>query len=166
MKIMNKPNTNNSALRGLIGLWAVAALACVSLLTTAGVASADYGQGAVYQIALSANLSGPNGGGVWLWIALYPTDPNNPTYGTGDYTGSDCGHGFGSVRDMGDVTWQAGPNNTIVISGVVLNGLGGFPTTITVPAAYGHYSGTGGAFLTLPPFLPPDAGTSQLQVAP
>ena len=166
MKIMNNQNINKKPLRGPIGLWAVAALACALLLTTAGVASADYGQGAVYQIALSANDSGPNGGGVWLWIALYPTDPNNPTYGTGDYTGSDCGHGLGAVRDMGDVTWQTGPNNTIVISGVVLNGLGGFPTTITVPAAYGHYSGTGGAFLTLPPFIPPDAGTSQLQVAP
>ena len=159
MKIMNKPNTNNSALRGLIGLWAVAALACALLFTTPGVASADYGQGAVYQIALSANVSGPNGGGVWLWIALYPD-------GTGDYAGSDCGHGFGAVRDLGDVTWQAGPNNTIVISGVVLNGLDGFLTTIVVPAAYGHYTGTIGTFLTLPPFIPPSAGTSQLQVAP
>jgi hypothetical protein len=35
-----------------------------------------------------------------------------------------------------------------------------------VPRDYGHYSGTVGSFLTLPDFIPPDVGTSQLQVAP
>lgn len=59
MKTLNKPNTNKNPLRRLIGLWAVAALACALLLTIAGVASADYGQGAVYQIALTSNLNGP-----------------------------------------------------------------------------------------------------------
>jgi len=27
-----------------------------------------YGQGAIYEIELSANVSGTQGGGVWLWI--------------------------------------------------------------------------------------------------
>ena len=53
-----------------------------------------------------------------------------------------------------------------MISDVVLNGLGGFPATVTVPAAFGHYTGTIGSFITLPPFIPPTIGRSQLQVAP
>jgi hypothetical protein len=44
--------------------------------------------------------------------------------------------------------------------------LEGFPTTITVPDSYGHYTGTVGSFLTLPPFIPASIGNSQLQVAP
>jgi hypothetical protein len=35
-----------------------------------------------------------------------------------------------------------------------------------VPAAYGHYTGTLGSYLTLPPFIPTFIGFSQLQVAP
>lgn len=121
-----------------------------------------YGPGAVYEIELSANISGKQGGGVWLWIALYPN-------GEGDYAGSDCGHGGeGAASDKGDVTWQySGTNNQwVVINGVMLNGLGGFPTTITVPSKYGHYTGTVGTYLTLPSFIPPFVGNTQLQVAP
>jgi len=55
---------------------------------------------------------------------------------------------------------------SVVISGIALNGLGGFPTTVTVPAAYGHYTGTVGTFLTVPSFIPSFVGNSQLQVAP
>ena len=120
----------------------------------------NYGPGAVYQVELSANASGPQGGGLWLWIGLYPNQE-------GDYAGSDCGHGEGATSDKGDVSWQyTGANNdSVEINGVTLNGLGGFPTTITVLARYGHYSGTIGTFLTLPAFLPPFVGKSQLQVA-
>lgn len=121
-----------------------------------------YGPGAIYEIELSANVGSPQGGGVWLWIALYPN-------GEGDYAGSDCGHGgAGATSDKGDVTWHyAGTNNTsVVINGVMLNGLGGFPTTITVPSKYGHYTGTIGTYLTLPNFIPPFIGSTQLQVAP
>ncbi len=63
------------------------------------------------------------------------------------------------------MTWQLA-GSQVVISGVVLNGLGGFPATVTVPAAFGHYTGTIGSFITLPPFIPPGIGSSQLQVAP
>jgi hypothetical protein len=122
------------------------------------VAASGYGPGAVYQVELTANLTGPQGGGVWLWVALYPG-------GTGDYNGSDCGHGLGAVSDKGDVTWTT-VGNLVRISGVVLNGLGGFRTTITIPASYGHYTGTIGSYLTLPGFIPPLVGFSQLQVAP
>jgi len=121
----------------------------------------DYGPGALYEVELSANVKGRDGGGVWLWIGLYPD-------GTGDYAGSDCGHGEGATSDKGDVTWSyTGANNeSVTINGVMLNGLGGFPTTITVPSKYGHYTGTIGTYLTLPGFIPPFVGTSQLQVAP
>lgn len=56
--------------------------------------------------------------------------------------------------------------NQIVISPVILNGLGGFPVVVTVPAAYGHYTGTIGTYITLPPFIPGNIGSSELQVAP
>jgi hypothetical protein len=45
------------------------------------------------------------------------------------------------------MTWAVVGDN-VVISGVVLNGFPGpdgkpgFPTTVTAPAAYGHYTGT------------------------
>ena len=111
------------------------------------------------QIELSANVSGPQGGGVWLWIEL---DSSH----SGDYRGSDCGHGgAGASSDRGDVWWEQVGSN-IVIHNVILNGLGGFNATVTVPWNTGHYTGTIGSFITLPPFIPPFVGTSQLQVAP
>ena len=126
---------------------------------TSATALADYGSGAQYQIELSANISGKSGGGVWLWISLNRD-------GTGDYSGADCGHGgAGAASDKGGVTWTMS-GGSVVISGIALNGLGGFPTTVTVPAAYGHYTGTVGTFLTVPSFIPSFVGTSQLQVAP
>jgi hypothetical protein len=137
---------------------AVATLVGGVALATAGPASA-YGSGQVYQVELSANISGSGGGGAWLWFGL-------SSDGTGDYHGSDCGHKNGpAASDGGDVTWQL-VGNQVVISGVVLNGLGGFVATVTVPAAFGHYTGTIGSFITLPPFIPPFIGSSQLQVAP
>jgi hypothetical protein len=151
-------------MKKLVLLVAVAA-ACAAAFSAA--ASADYGPGAYRQIELSANAGGPQGGGVWLWIALYPDH-------TADYAGSDCGHGLGGFSDKGDATWQQ-TGDTIVISGVVLNGLPTNPpvdfspwhTTITVPAKTGHYSASGvGAYLTLPSFIPADEGFTQLQVAP
>jgi hypothetical protein len=133
------------------------ALAAAMVAVPAASASA-YGKGAERQIELSANLGGREGGGVWLWIELN-------SEGTGDYTGSDCGHGLGAAADMGDVEWEE-VGGQLVITGVVLNGLEGFPTTVTVPAKLGHYTGTLGSFLTLPEFIPPFVGKSQLQVAP
>ena len=133
-------------------------------LSQLNVSSAEKGYEAhdIYQIELSANVPSPQGGGVWLWIGLNPN-------GEGDYSGSDCGHGGeGAASNKGDVTWHyTGLNNAwIEIDGVILNGLGGFPTTITVPSKYGHYTGTLGTYLTLPSFIPPFIGFSQLQVAP
>ena len=150
---------------------AVMALAVGGTLAAVSPAWADYGPGATYQVELSANASGPQGGGVWLWFELTPSSPGG-TSGTGDYQGSDCGHGGeGAAHDGGDVTWKVDGNN-VVISGVVLNGLPGpdgtlgFPTTVTVPAAYGHYTGKLGSYIVLPPFIPSGIGNSQLQVAP
>jgi hypothetical protein len=148
-------------------LGVVLALLVAVFAVTAGVASADYGKGAVYQVEITANLAGPQGGGIWLWIEL---DGN----GTGAYQGADCGHGGGAIHDSGDVTWQDNGNGTISISGVNLLGLefafGIGPTTITVPSTYGHtsYGASDNPFLTifdnLPGFL--TGGKAQVQVAP
>jgi hypothetical protein len=139
---------------------ASALLAGSGTVAAATPAWADYGPGAVYQIELSANVGGPDGGGVWLWIGL------NSDH-SGDYAGSDCGHGLGAVADRGDVQWSySADGKQVIITGVTLNGLGGFPATVTVPAKTGHYPGTVGSFITLPAFIPAGIGTSQLQVAP
>jgi hypothetical protein len=129
------------------------------MLVAAAPASADYGPTAVYQIELSANASGRSGGGVWLWLEL-------SSDGSVDYQGADCGHGgAGAAHDGGSTTWRT-TNGHLEIDNVILNGLGGFPATVTTPSALGHYTGTLGSFITLPPFIPPFIGTSQLQVAP
>lgn len=138
---------------------ATAALLGIGTLTAAGPALADYGNTAVYQVELSANISGSHGGGAWLWLEL-------SSDGTVDYQGSDCGHGGeGAAHDGGSTTWTRS-GDKLVIPNVILNGLGGFPATITVPATLGHYTGTVGTYLTLPPFIPAVAGNSQVQVAP
>lgn len=149
-------------LKRLLLLGAVAGAAM--LIPVAG-ASAHYGRGAYRQIELSANLSGSKGGGAWLWIELNED-------GEGNYSGADCGRGAaGASSDKGVVEWKEVENEAgqteLIITGAKLNGFGGFPTTITVPAAIGHYTGTLGSFLTLP--LPPfvtEEGNSQVQVAP
>jgi hypothetical protein len=138
--------------------------AATATATLAAVpASADYGPGALYQVEITVNEGGPAGGGIWLWLALYPD-------GTGDYAGSDCGHGHGAAADRGDLTWTSA-NGTLMIAGVVLNGfgpLGPVPVTITVPSQYGHYSYAADAFTTifsgLPPFI--SGGDGQVQIAP
>ncbi len=148
----------------------IAALAGALLITSAGVASADYGQGAVYQIELVAQV--PGAGGVWLWIALYPD-------GTGDYAGSDCAGGLNghqlrgdpahAAADVGDITGWHYDGNNVVIEGIQLNGFLPlvFYSTITVPSLYGHYTEMGiGAYMTFPFFVDTSEGFSQLQVAP
>jgi hypothetical protein len=154
---------------GLVVLLATGALAAAFIATLAAPASAEYGPGAMFQVEITANEPGPAGGGIWLWIELTPT-AGSTTSGTGDYTGSDCGHGHGSAPDRGDVTWSSS-NGTLTISGVVLNGfgpLGPVPVTISVPSSYGHYAyptnAFSGIFSGLPPFV--TGGTAQVQIAP
>ncbi len=150
--------------RMLVVFVATGALAAGLLAALAGAASADYGPGAVYQVEITANESGLTGGGIWLWIELNAS-------GTGDYAGSDCGHGHGAASDKGDVTWSS-KNGTLTISGVMLNG---FPppispllVTITVPSTYGHYAyptnAFGSIFTGLPFFV--TGGHAQVQIAP
>jgi hypothetical protein len=145
----------------------IALVASVAAATAAS-ASAQYGVGAVYQIELSMNIPGKQGGGVWIWLEL---DRN----GTGDYAGSDCGHGGqGAASDKGGLTWtQVG--DQLVISGVTYKGLPTSPMTgdftpfaptITVPATYGHYTGVDDTYTTLPGWIPSGVGFAQLQVAP
>jgi hypothetical protein len=153
--------------RVLVVFVASGALVAGVLAAIAGPASADYGPGALYQVEITSNEAGPNGGGIWLWIALYPSE-GSTTSGTGDYAGSDCGHGHGAVRDLGDVTWSSA-GGTLTISGVVLNGFGfPVPITITVPSTYGHYAYPADAFSSIFAGLPPFVigGSTQVQVAP
>jgi hypothetical protein len=151
---------------------AVSVAACAAL-TLGGVAAAtapalaDYGPGNIYQVEISSNLGGPDGGGIWLWLALSP-DQGTTSSGTGDYAGSDCGHGEGAAADLGDVTWTR-DNGTLTIQGVKLNGFGGLPVTITVHSAYGHYrTDIVSVFPALGQVLglPAGAGFSQVQIAP
>lgn len=149
----------------------LAALTAALIAIPVAGASADYGKGAYRQIELSANTPGREGGGAWLWIELNRSKPTS-TNGTGDYAGSDCGHGgLGAASDKGDVEWEE-VGGKLVIHGVILNGFRsplfpeGFETTVTVPAETGHYTGPIGKFLTLPFFIDPSKGNSQLQVAP
>ena len=75
-------------------------LVAVATLTalSAGSAFANYGPGALYQIEISSNVTGPHGGGIWLWIEFTAN-------GGGDYAGSDCGRGADERPrpDRGDV---------------------------------------------------------------
>ena len=176
---MNKQNIEQPLRRGFFALAIVGALtvgATALPKAEAGKPSdTSYGPGALYQIELVSGdngaslqippgrggFKGPQGGGVWLWIALYPN-------GDADYAGSDCIDGVGSFSDRGDATWVSS-GGSLVISGVQLYGLQaffpGFQTIITVPAQYGHYTGTIGTFMTLPAEIPPDGGMSLVQVA-
>jgi len=131
------------------------AVAAVAAFAVAGNASADYGNTAVRQIEISANVPGKLGGGAWLWIEL-------SSDGTGTYAGADCGRG-GAASDKGDVTWTS-DGTTISISGVIFNGFNGLPVPVTVPWQTGHYAGTIQSDFPSLVFLPP--GFSQTTVAP
>jgi hypothetical protein len=144
-------------------IFAAFAAATATAAIAVAPASADYGPGALYQVEITVNEGGHDGGGIWLWLAL---DEN----GTGDYAGSDCGHAHGAAADRGDVTWTSA-DGVLTISGVVLNGFGPLspvPVTITVPSQYGHYAYSADAFTAifsrLPPFI--SGGKGQVQVAP
>jgi hypothetical protein len=143
--------------RRLVAVAASALMGGAMIAMTAAPASAEYGKGAQFQVELSVNIPGPQGGGVWLWFGLNKD-------GSADWAGSDCGHGGkGAASDVGDGSWHyldPATKDTIVIDNVPLNGLLGFPSTITVPATRGHYTGTDEAFMTLPSFIPSGIGST------
>ena len=130
-------------------------------------AAKDYGPDAVYQVEISSNITGKNGGGIWLWIELNAD-------GTGDYSGSDCGRGAAerATSDKGDITSWSIQNGVLTINGVSLNGFGGLPVTITVPLPASRYGHVTTDVITIFPALanvlglPPGVGFSQVQVAP
>lgn len=136
-------------------------------LASTGTALADYGQGALHQVEISANLA-PNafspgtGGGIWLWLEL----DGSPSGGTGSYRGSDCLHRTpfigptGAVADSGGVMWTS-DGSTITITGVVIGG--DLPVTITVPQS-GHETTSLAAVFSTPVSLLP--GTANVEVAP
>jgi len=112
------------------------------LMATASTASADYGQGVVYQVEISVN---PPGEGVWFWAELSPT--TSATSGTGDYQETDCIHlsRFGQPLDgaahfAGTLNWHIDGSGNLVMENIGAIG-GADPLTITVPSSsYGHSS--------------------------
>lgn len=145
--------------------------ACTAVIfTAAGTAaaapSAPPGGDALYQVEISANVPGPQGGGSWFWLEL-------DRDGGGIYAGSDCAHGGGGASaDRGALTWEQ-QGNQLVIHGVVSGGLPPFAyEPILVPATYGHYVETfAQVFPTLTAFLTSvgadvSNGSVQVQVAP
>ena len=154
--------------RTLVAVAACAALTAGGVGAATAPAWADYGPGNVYQIAISSNLPGQQGGGIWLWFALSPSS-GSTTSGTGDYSGADCGHGgLGAVNASGQVTWST-VNGTLTIHGVTLKGLGGLVVDVSLPSAYAHHTydfdtvwPTVGALFG----VPSGAGFSQVQVSP
>jgi hypothetical protein len=149
----------------------VALTACVAaILIAAGTATAapsvPPGGDALYQVEISGNVPGPQGGGSWFWLEL-------DRDGGGIYAGSDCAHGGGGASaDRGALTWEQ-QGNQLVIHGVVSGGLPPFAyEPILVPATYGHYVETfAQVFPTLTAFLTSvgadlSNGSVQVQVAP
>ncbi len=156
--------------RHILGLTAVGAAV---MALSAIPASADYGAGSAYEVEISANLPGSQGGGIWLWLELTPSSPGASS-GTGEYSGSDCGRGKTehAVHDSGQVTWSVS-GSTLTISGITLNGLASVPginpVTIELPSAYGHQTTDfASTFPTVASALgiPSGAGFAQVQIAP
>ena len=157
---------------GVLPRLAVLALAGAVLVAVAAVGTASAapstppGGDAAYQVELSGNVPGKNGGGSWFWLEL---DKD----GGGIYAGSDCGRGApGASGARGTLSWEQ-QGDQLVIHGVVSPGLPPFAyEPILVPAAYGHYVETFAEVLpTLTAFLTSvgadvSDGVVQVQVAP
>jgi hypothetical protein len=155
--------------RHTLAMGAAGVLAGVLLLSSTGIARADYGKGAVYQIEISGNCNGPTtcipgfvqGYGVWLWAEL---DAN----GTGNYEAADCGHGYGDnagFHDSGGVQWGS-DGTTLTITGATIFGPNKVPIIITVPARYGHYAESFAQAILVPALGGALPGWAQVQVAP
>lgn len=161
--------------RCAFALVAASALAGGMLLSSTGMAFADYGNGAQYQVEISANCNGPGscipsvvkGFGIWFWAELNAG-------GTGDYQAADCGHvgpgntpgQTGAFHDSGDVTWwYSNGGSTITIAGAAIFG-NTVPMTITVPAKLGHSVEPIAQVFDIPALGGALPGTAQVQIAP
>jgi hypothetical protein len=167
MRISGRTDTSAvAAARVLTVVAALVATACAVPGIAAAAPSAPPGGDALYQVEISGNVPGPQGGGSWFWLEL-------DRDGGGIYAGSDCGHGGGGASaDRGALTWEQ-QGDQVVIHGVVSGGLPPFAfEPILVPAAYGHYVKTfAQVFPTLTAFLTSvgvdvSNGSVQVQVAP
>lgn len=129
-----------------------AGLTTGALVVAGGSAGADYGQGATYQIEISANTA-PNTaqaqqGNFWMWLALTPSSPG-ATSGTSDYVESDCIHlGGGSAadqaaQDAGSGAWHIS-DGTLYLTGVnIINNAETATFAVPLPKSgtYGHTEG-------------------------
>jgi hypothetical protein len=151
---------------GVTALIAVCAVAALAAGPAAAAPSTPRGGDALYQVEISSNVPGPQGGGSWFWLEL-------DRDGGGIYAGSDCAHGGGGASPArGALTW-AQQGNQLVIHGVQSALLPPFAyEPILVPASYGHYVETyAEVFPTLTAFLTSvgadlSGGFVQVQVAP
>jgi hypothetical protein len=152
--------------RGVTVLAVCAVAAALVTGPAAAAPSAPPGGDALYQVEISSNVPGPQGGGSWFWLEL-------DRDGGGIYAGSDCAHGgAGASAARGALTWEQ-HGNQLVIHGVQSALLPPFAyEPILVPASYGHYVETyADVFPTLTAFLTSvgadlSRGFVQVQVAP
>jgi hypothetical protein len=161
-----KRTVTASLARSGVVLATCTAVILIAAGTASAAPSAPPGGDALYQVEISGNVPGPQGGGSWFWLEL-------DRDGGGIYAGSDCAHGGGGASaDRGALTWEQ-QGDQLVIHGVVSGGLPPFAyEPILVPAAYGHYVETFVQVLpTLTAFLTSvgadlSNGSVQVQVAP
>jgi hypothetical protein len=129
-----------------------ASLSTGVLLTTTGPAGADYGQGATYQIEISANTppTSPQAaqGNFWIWLALTPSS-SGATSGISDYQEADCIHLGGghatdaAAHDAGSGAWYIS-NGTLYLTGVNIIGnaeTATFAVPLPTSGSYGHTNG-------------------------
>jgi hypothetical protein len=131
-------------------------------------ALADYGQGAVKQVEISAN---PPGFGFWLWAELSSDQ-------TGDYQETDCIHLGGghendaAAHDSGSVTGWSVSNGVLTMTGIkIIGGLAAATFSVPVgPSGFGHANSmTMTVTQEVAPFFPvgvPLTFPAQVQVAP
>jgi hypothetical protein len=157
---------SRAAVVRVVGVMAAAVAMALALVGTAAAApSSPSGGDAIYQIEISANVPGSQGGGSWFWLEL-------DRDGSGIYAGSDCAHGSSASSARGALTWEQRGDH-LLIDGIQSGDLPPFAYEPTiVPAAYGHYVETfEQVFPTLTAFLTSvgadvSNGTVQVQVAP
>jgi hypothetical protein len=147
----------------LLALAAASILGAAAFFGMTGSARADYGQGAQYQVEISAN---PPGFGFWYWAEL------DPSMTSGDYQETDCihsGHGGpnGGIHDSGSVTgWEIVGGVLTMHDVLVVGGIETVDVSVPVPSGgYGHSNSVTITPVSGPPLI---AGTfpAQVQLAP
>jgi hypothetical protein len=133
--------------RRLAALTATTVATVASWAAMTGVAQADYGAGAAFQVEISANTSH---GSFWIWAELDPSAPGAMYGASGDYQETDCIHLGGghatdaAAHDSGSVSGWWVSNGALTMTGIkIIDSLE--TATISIPTAsatgLGHSNG-------------------------